>query len=106
MDAALSEAFFKRRLKKLNKPDGFVLYGKLSVDFFSISELLYPYMKIKLRLIKARLNFTGLAMTPNLVLEKLIARFTLVVLLSRLSITKKEWIFLHLLLWSSTIWIS
>ena len=41
----------------LSRPDGFMLYGKLGVDFFSVSELLYPNMKIRLRLIGARSNF-------------------------------------------------
>ena len=29
----------------LGRPDGFMLHGKLGVDFFSNSELLYPNMK-------------------------------------------------------------
>ena len=41
----------------LSRPDGFMLYGKLGVDFFSTSELLYLNMKIRLRLIRARPNF-------------------------------------------------
>ena len=41
----------------LSRPDGFMLYGKLGVDFFPTSELLYPYMKIRLRLIRARRKF-------------------------------------------------
>ena len=38
------------------RPDGFMLYGELGVDFFSNFELLYP-KKIRLRLIRARPNF-------------------------------------------------
>ena len=53
MEAPLSEPFFTRRMKMLSRPDGFMLYGKLGVDFFSTSELLYPTMKIMLRLIRA-----------------------------------------------------
>ena len=53
MEAPLSEPFFTR-MKMLSRPDGFMLYGKLGVDFFSTSELLYPNMKIRLRLIRAR----------------------------------------------------
>ena len=41
----------------LSRPGGFMLYGKLGVDFFSTSELLYPNMKFRLRLIRARSNF-------------------------------------------------
>ena len=33
------------------------LYGKLGVDFFFTSELLYPNMNVRLRLIRARLKF-------------------------------------------------
>ena len=53
MEAPLSEPFFTRRMKMLSRPDGFMLYGKLGVDFFSTSELLYPNMKVRLRLIRA-----------------------------------------------------
>ena len=50
MEAPLSEPFFTRRMKMLRRPDGFILCSKLGVDFFSTSELLYPKMKIRLRL--------------------------------------------------------
>ena len=42
-----------------------MLYGKLGVDFFSTSELLYPNMKIRLRLIRARPNFYMISDNPN-----------------------------------------
>ena len=57
MEAPLSELFFTRRMKMLSRPDGFMLYGKLGVEFFSTSEMLYPNMKIRLRLFRARPNF-------------------------------------------------
>ena len=38
----------------LGRPYGFMLYAKLRVDFLSTSELLYPYMKIRIRLIRVR----------------------------------------------------
>ena len=38
----LPEPFFTRRVKQLSRPDGFTLYGKLGIDFFSTSELFYP----------------------------------------------------------------
>ena len=41
-----------------SRPDDFMLYGKLKVDFFSTSELLHPKMKVGLGLIRARPNFT------------------------------------------------
>ena len=49
---------FTRRMKLLNRPDGFMLYGKLGTDFFSTSDLLYPNMKIRLRLTRGRPSFT------------------------------------------------
>ena len=64
MEAPLSEPFFTRRRKMLSRPDGFILYGKLGVDFFSSSEILYPNMKIKLRLIRARPNFYMISDNP------------------------------------------
>ena len=65
MEAPLSEPFYTRRMKMLSRPDGFMLYGKLGVDFFSTSELLYPNMKVSLRLIRARPNFYMISDNPN-----------------------------------------
>ena len=65
MQAHLSETFFIRRMKMLSRPDGFMLYGKLGFDFFSTSELLYPNMKVRLRLIRARPNFYMISDNPN-----------------------------------------
>ena len=42
-----------------------MLYGKNGIDFFSTSELLYPNMKIRLRLIRARPNFHMISDNPN-----------------------------------------
>ena len=50
----LTELFITKRMKLLSKPDGFMLNAKLGVDFFSTSDLLYPNMKIRLGLIRAR----------------------------------------------------
>ena len=61
----LPELFFTRRMKLLSRPDGFMLYGKLGIDFFSTSELLYPNMKITLRLIRAGPNFYMISDNPN-----------------------------------------
>ena len=49
----------------LSRPDGFMLYGKLGVDFFSTSELLYPNMKVRLRLVRSRPNFFMISDNPN-----------------------------------------
>ena len=65
MKAPSSELFFTRRMKMLSIPDGFVLYGKLAVDFFSTSELLYTNTKIRPRLISARPNFYMISDNPN-----------------------------------------
>ena len=65
METPLSETFFTRRMKRLNRPDGFMLYGKLGLNFFSFSELLYAIMKIKLRLIRARPDFYMFSDNPN-----------------------------------------
>ena len=58
MEAPLSEPFFTRRMKKmLSIPDGFMLYGKMGVNFFHTYELIYPNIKIRLRLVRARPSF-------------------------------------------------
>ena len=66
MEAPLAEPFFTRRMKILSRPDCFMLYGKLGVDFFSISDLLYPNMKVRLRLNRARSNFYMISDNPNI----------------------------------------
>ena len=65
MEAPLSEPFFTKRIKVFSRPDGFMLHGKLGVDFFSTSELLYPNMKIRLRLIRAGSNVYMISDNPN-----------------------------------------
>ena len=52
-------------MKLLSRPGGFMLCGKLGIDFFSTSQLLYPNMKIRLRLIRARPNFYMISDNPN-----------------------------------------
>ena len=61
----LPDPFFTRRIKLLSRPHGFMLYGKLGIDFFSTSELFYPNMKIRLRLIRARPSFYMISDNPN-----------------------------------------
>ena len=53
----LEGPFFTRRMKMYIRLDGFILYGKLGIDFLTTSELLYPNMKVRIRLIRARPNF-------------------------------------------------
>ena len=61
----LPDPFFTRRMKLLSRPDGFMLYGKLGIDFFSTSELLYLNMKIRLHLIRARPISYMISDNPN-----------------------------------------
>ena len=65
MEAPLSEPFFTRRMKMLSRLDGLMLYGKLGVEFFSTSDLLYPNKKVRLRLIRARPIFYMISDNPN-----------------------------------------
>ena len=65
MEAPLAELCFTKTMKMLRTPDGFMLYGKLGVDFYSTSELLNPNMKIRLRLIRARPSFYMISDNPN-----------------------------------------
>ena len=61
----LPDPFFTRRMKLLSRADGFMLYCKLGINFFSTSGLPYPNMKIRLRLIRARPNFYMISDNPN-----------------------------------------
>ena len=65
MEALLSQSFFTSRMKMLSRPDGFMLYGELGVEFSSTFELLYPNMKRRLRLIRAGPNFYMMRDNPN-----------------------------------------
>ena len=56
-DSPLSDPFFSGRLKMLLRSDGFTLYGKLGVDFFKTYGLLYPNMKVRIRVFRAIPNF-------------------------------------------------
>ena len=60
----LPDPFFTRRLKLLSRPDSFMLYGKMGFDFYITSELLYPNMKIRLRLIRPRPNLYMISDNP------------------------------------------
>ena len=103
MEAPLSEPFFTRRMKMLSRLGGFTLYGKLGVDFFSTSELLYTNLKIRLRRIRSGPFFTRLTTTPKLVMQLLIVHFTLV-FLSRTKITRNKCAWLNTLRRRTTIW--
>ena len=59
------DPFFTRIMKLLSRHDCFMLCGKLGIDFFSTSELLYPNMKNRLPLIRASPNFYMISDNPN-----------------------------------------
>ena len=61
----LPDPFFARKMELLSRPDGFNLNAIFGIDFFSTSELIYPNMKIRLRLIRARTNFYMIINNPN-----------------------------------------
>ena len=42
-----------------------MFYDKLGIDFFTTSELLYPNMKVRIRLIRARPNFYMISKNPD-----------------------------------------
>ena len=98
VDVWLSEPFSTRRMKKFGRPDGFMLYEKLGVEFLSTFGLLYPNIKRS----RARPDFYILATTPSLVLELLIARFTLVLMLYRMIVTRNDLTFWHEDPWRTT----
>ena len=104
METPFFELNFTRRLKMLSRPDGFMLYGKLGVDFFSTSEFLYPNMKNRLRLIRARLNFYMISDNPNV--SRRIVDCSLYTRRIALKIDHhlNEWTRLLRLPWSLTFW--
>ena len=61
----LEGPFFTRRMKLYSRPDGFMLYGKLGIDFLTTSKLLYTNIKVRIRLIRARPNFYMISENPN-----------------------------------------
>ena len=52
----LEGPFFTTRLKLYSRPGGFMLYGQLDIDFLTTSELIYPNMKVRIRLNRVRPN--------------------------------------------------
>ena len=69
IEAPLSKPFHKKWMKTLSRLYGFMLYGNLGVDFFSISESLYPYMNVRLQLIRVGTNFYVVSENPNVILR-------------------------------------
>ena len=56
-------------MKLYSRLDGFMLYGKLGIDFLTSSELLYPTMKVQIRLFRARPNFYMISENQNVSLD-------------------------------------
>ena len=65
MDALLFEPFFTWRMDLLSIHDSFKLYCISSAEFFFTSEMLYPNIKIRLRLIKAKPNCHKISDHPS-----------------------------------------
>ena len=59
-------------MKMRSRPDDFLLYGNLGVDFSSTSELPYPKMKIRPRLIRDRPFFQMISDNPNVSLGSVV----------------------------------
>ena len=68
-----------------------MLYGKLGIDFFSIFELFYPIMTIRLRSIRARPNFYMTSDNPNVSLGIVDCSLYTHSIAFRMIITKREW---------------
>ena len=56
-ETLLEGPFFTKRIGLYSRPGGFILYGKLVIDFFTKSKLLYPNSKVRIKLIRARPYF-------------------------------------------------
>ena len=69
MDAPLFEPLFTKRVNLLDRFKGFLLNDKLGFDYFSTSELLYPKMRVRLRIIRARPHFFIISDSPNVSFE-------------------------------------
>ena len=69
---AIVSTSFTERMKMLSKPDGFILFFKVGVDFFSTSELLFPKMKFRLRLIRARPMLNTISDNPSVTLRNVV----------------------------------
>ena len=100
----LRDPFFTRRMKLLSRPDGFMLYGKLGIDFFSTSELLYPNMKIRLRLIRARPNFYMISDNPNVSLGIVDCSLYTRRIALKDDFHKKKWTCSLMPLWNTITW--
>ena len=61
--------FSTKRMKLNSRNDGFMLYGKLGINFLTALELLYPNLKVRIRLTRARPNFYMISENPNVSLS-------------------------------------
>ena len=51
----------------LSRFDSLMLYGQLGVDFFSTFELLYPNMKVRIRVIRIKVSFHIISDNANMI---------------------------------------
>ena len=85
------------------RPDGFMLYGKLGVNFFSTTDMVYLNTKVRLQLIRARPSYYQISDNPS-VTHGTVNFFTHVILLSTVIITRNEWTCWNIFQWSTTTW--
>ena len=90
MDAPLSEPFSARTMKVLIRLVGFMVYGTFGVNFYPTVKCCIQRGNLGYVYLDPDLFFTYLGTTAKLVMELLIARCTLVVLLSRMNISEKN----------------
>ena len=95
IEAPISLLFSTMKMRRPSRPDGFLLCGKMVVVFFFFSDLHYTIKKLGDKWSKPNLISMLLEITPTLALGSSIARFTLVVLVSRTNTLRKERILLH-----------
>ena len=60
----LEDPFHTKRMKLYSRPDSFLMNVELGIEFLTNSELLYPNMKVRIRLIRARPNFYMINESP------------------------------------------
>ena len=89
---------FHEENEMLSGPLGFVLHGKLGIDFFSTSELIYPSMKKRIPLIKVIANFYMISDNPKVSLGVVDCLFYTRRFALNDDYHKKRWTFLPILL--------
>ena len=101
----LTKAHFSKEESKLySRTDGFMLYGRLGIAYLTTLELLYPNMKVRIRLIRAILNFYLMSKNADVSLRIVdCSLYTRRVKLNE-DYHKKNWLNWHMLQLSITAW--